>query len=92
MDCSAWNLQSIWQSKAVARFFILFVNGTYLNHDCSQTGVMKIRVQKRRSHYGKYRTIILTVPKDILGKARWLRKQRVVEIEVDVLGHITIKP
>lgn len=53
---------------------------------------MKIRVQKRRSHYGKYKTIILTVPKEILGKAKWLRKQRVVEIDTDVLGHITIKP
>lgn len=53
---------------------------------------MKVRVQKRQSYYGKYKSISITMPKEILGQAKWLKKQRIVDLEVDLLGHITIKP
>ncbi|HIH14453.1 MAG TPA: hypothetical protein HA224_04315 [Nanoarchaeota archaeon] len=54
---------------------------------------MKIRVQKRKSHFGQYFSLSLTVPKEIISEAKWIRKQRVVRIEVDrLLGHIIIKP
>jgi len=54
---------------------------------------MKIHVQKRKSHFGRYFSLSLTVPKEIISEAKWIRKQRVVRIEVDrLLGHIIIKP
>ncbi len=53
---------------------------------------MKIRVQKRKSHFGRYKSIAVTIPKEILQRASWFRNQRVVEIEVDVLGNVVIKP
>jgi len=66
---------------------------TFKKYDCCQTAVMKIHVQKRKSHFGRYFSLSLTVPKEIISEAKWIRKQRVVRIEVDrLLGHIIIKP
>ena len=52
---------------------------------------MEIKVQKRIINK-KYKNYYVNLPKEILRKAGWLKKQKVVEIEVDLLGHVTIKP
>ncbi len=52
---------------------------------------MEIRVSKRQSNK-KYKTYYVNIPKYVLKKAPWLKKQKIVDIEVDVLGNIIIKP
>ncbi len=52
---------------------------------------MEIRVSKRQSNK-KYKTYYVNIPKYILKKAPWLKKQKIIDIDVDVLGNVVIKP
>jgi len=53
---------------------------------------MLVKLRKSPSNNMKYNTVAVTIPKEILRKAPKFRRQKYVEIEVDVLGHIVIKP
>ena len=50
---------------------------------------MDTRVSKRQSNK-IYKTYYINIPKYILKKAPWLKKQKVVDIEV-ILGNVIIK-
>ncbi len=52
---------------------------------------METKVQKRKIR-GKYVNYYINMPKHIVKKATWLRKQKVVDITVDLVGHVVIKP
>ncbi len=52
---------------------------------------MRARIQKRKSHR-KYFTYYLDLPKEALAKAKWLKRQKVVELEIDLLGNLVVKP
>ncbi len=52
---------------------------------------MKTRLQYKVSQK-KYKTPYIYIPKAIYKQAGWLKKQKVVEIEVDILGQVVIRP
>ena len=52
---------------------------------------METHVQKRKV-YKKYITYYINLPKQIVKKAKWLKRQKVVDVDVDLLGNVVIKP
>ncbi len=54
---------------------------------------METRIQKRKllKKNRKYVTYYINLPAHILKEAPWLRKQKVIDIEV-LLGRVIIKP
>ncbi len=52
---------------------------------------MRVRLRKEGSNNKKYVNYIVTIPKEILRKAPRFKRQKFVEVELDLLGHITVK-
>ncbi|MBI2041131.1 MAG: hypothetical protein HYT16_03430 [DPANN group archaeon] len=54
---------------------------------------METKIQKRKvfKKNKKYVTYYINLPVRIIKKASWLRKQKVVDVEV-ILGRVIIKP
>ena len=52
---------------------------------------MQARLQKRKSH-GKYFTYYIDLPKEAVRQLKWLKKQRIIELEIDLLHRLVITP
>ena len=52
---------------------------------------IKVKLQKRPGHRGKYDTYVVTLPKQILDAAPHFRKAEEVELDVSPKGVITLK-
>jgi len=53
---------------------------------------METRVQKRTIRK-KYKNYYINIPQPILKRAPWLKKRKVIDIDVDILlKHVIIKP
>jgi len=55
---------------------------------------METKIQRRKllKKDKTYITRYINIPKQILTDAPWLRKQKIISIEVDLLGHVIITP
>ncbi len=53
--------------------------------------MVEIKIQKRKTH-DKYFVYYVNLPKSILKKARWLKREKIAEAEVDLIGNVVIKP
>ncbi len=53
---------------------------------------MRIKLRKQPGFNYKYESYVITIPKEILRKNPRFKKQKFVEIDVDMLGNIVIKP
>jgi len=54
--------------------------------------MVRIKLRKEQSNKQKYISYVVTIPKEILQKAPRFKKQKYVEIEVDLLRNIVIRP
>ncbi len=52
---------------------------------------MDVRVSTRQSN-GKYKTYYINIPKHVLKTAKWLKRQKVVDMSIDLIGNVVIKP
>ena len=64
------------------------------NDYCSHCDVMvsiKVKLQKRPGHRGKYMTYVVTIPKAIIDAAPGFQDAEEVEIDVDEKSNIILK-
>ncbi len=52
---------------------------------------MRIRLRKQPGNSNKHESYVVTIPKEIIRKVPRFRKQKFVEIDVDIVGNIVIK-